>query len=333
MCKVFFNEATAASFNAYVYSPPTKKSKMNCGHPVFVDTGAAFVTVPKVEVIKKSQSAQIELLIQEQNCGFLNFEGERLFFHGSQMIGNVISELETGDVLNFDVVYNPRTSKFLAKNVRRVESVRAKKNLGHFQMMQVSETNEKTQVSQEKVSQEKVSHLEEENAENEEVCQGKITKITAQYGFIDEDVFFHYSSLVGTHMSELQVGTCLNFKARMNKSNTRKVASGVRKAEISTPEITTTPELQVTPELRVTPEIQTIKNILALEGANLLRRLSKNLIVNEQKNNCDEEVENIMQHIKVDALGGTGAGKNSLTPAVFTDSLRNSRRGSAIGFR
>merc|ERR1711881_151229 len=193
-------------------------------------------------------------------------------------------------------------------------------------MMQVSETNEKTQVSQEKVSQEKVSHLEEENAENEEVCQGKITKITAQYGFIDEDVFFHYSSLVGTHMSELQVGTCLNFKARMNKSN-------VRKAEISTPEITTTPELQVTPELRVTPEIQTIKNILALEGANLLRRLSKNLIVNEQKNNCDEEVENIMQHIKVDALGGTGAGKNSLTPAVFTDSLRNSRRGSAIGFR
>merc|ERR1711881_311674 len=120
-------------------------------------------------------------------------------------------------------------------------------------MMQVSETNEKTQVSQEKVSQEKVSHLEEENAENEEVCQGKVTKITAQYGFIDEDVFFHYSSLVGTHMSELQVGTCLNFKARMNKSNTRKVASGVRKAEISTPEITTTPELQVTPELRVTP--------------------------------------------------------------------------------
>lgn len=311
MCKVFFNEATAATFSAYVYSPPTKKSKMNCGH--IVDTGA--VTVPKVEVIKKSQTAQIELLIQEQNCGFINFEGEKLFFHGSQMIGNVISELETGDVLNFDVVYNPRTSKFLAKNVRRVESVKAKKNLGHFQMMQVSETSQ----------EEKVSHLES----NEEVCQGKVTKISTQYGFIDEEVFFHYSSLVGTHMSELQVGSCLSFKARMNKSNTRKVASNVEKVE--TPEIQTTQlPVVVAPELRVTPELQTIKNILALEGANLLRRLSKNLIVNEQQN-CDEEVENIMQHIKVDALGG--ARKNSLTPAAFTDSLRTSRRGSAIGFR
>merc|ERR1712150_273362 len=159
-------------------------------------------------------------------------------------------------------------------------------------MMQVSET-----------SQEKVSHLENE------VCQGKVTKISAEHGFIDEEVFFHYSSLVGTHMSELQVGSCLSFKARMNRNNTRKVASNVQKVE--------------------TPEIQTIKNILALEGANLLRRLSKNLVVNEQ--NCDEEVESIMHHIKVDALGG--ARKSSLTPASFTDSLRTSRRGSAIGFR
>jgi cold shock CspA family protein len=313
MCKVFFSEATAASFSAYVYSPPTKKSKMNCGH--VVDTGA--VTVPKVEVIKKSQTAQIELLIQEQNCGFINFEGEKLFFHGSQMIGNVVSELETGDVLNFDVVYNPRTSKFLAKNVRRVESVKAKKNLGHFQMTQVSET-----------TQEKVSHLESNEASYQE---GKVTKLTSQYGFIDEEVFFHYSSLVGTHMSELQVGSCLSFKARMNKSNTRKVASNVQKAKETTPEIQTIQlPVVVAPELRVTPEIQSIKNILALEGANLLRRLSKNLVVNEQQN-CDEEVESIMHHIKVDVLGG--ARKNSLTPASFTDSLRTSRRGSAIGFR
>jgi cold shock CspA family protein len=307
MCKVFFDETTAASFSAYVYSPPTKKSKMNCDH--FIDCTACTTQVPKVEVIKKDQTAPVDLLIQEQNCGFLNFQGEKLFFHGSQMIGNVVSELETGDVLNFDVVYNPRTSKFLAKNVRRVESVKAKKNLGHFQMMQVSETQEK-----------EVSHLNNEESNQQ---QGKVTKITAQYGFIDNEVFFHYSSLVGTHMSELQVGSCLSFKAKMNKSNTRKVASNVQKVNI--PEI----------KLRVTPELQTIKNILALEGAHLLRRLSKNLVLNEQHQNCDEEVESIMHHIKVDALGG--ARKNSLTPgagaASFNDSLRNSRRGSAIGFR
>merc|ERR1712130_659874 len=153
------NETCAASFSTYIYSaPPTKKSKMNCGKP----------QVPKVEVLKKAQNAQIELLIQEQNCGFLNFQGERLFFHGSQMIGNILAELEVGDVMNFDVVYNPRTLKFLAKNVRRVESVKSKKNLGHFQMMQVPETK-------------KVSHLENNN--KSELCQGKITKISAQHGF------------------------------------------------------------------------------------------------------------------------------------------------------
>ena len=296
MCKVFFNETCAASFSSYIYSaPPAKKSK---------------ITVPKVEVLKKAQTANIELLIQEQNCGFLNFQGEKLFFHGSQMIGNIVNELEVGDVMNFDVVFNPRTSKFLAKNVRRVESVKAKKNLGHFQMMQVTETN-------------KVSHLENNNNKSE-LCQGKITKISAQHGFIDEEIFFHYSNLVGTHMSELEVGTCLSFKARMNKSNTRKIAENVQKVEEKTEE-----KVQTSPVIICTPEIQSIKNILALEGANLLRRLSKNLVVNEQ--NCDLEVENIMQNLKVDALGAAGR-KNSLTPS-FTDSLRTSRRGSAIGFR
>lgn len=311
MCKVFFDESTAASFSAYVYSPPTKRSKMNCGH--FIDTccgGNTVATqVPKVEVLKKAQTAQVQLLVQEQNCGFVNFQGEKLFFHGSQMSGNLVSELETGDVLKFDVVYNPRTSKFLAKDVRRVESVRAKKNLGHFQMMQVSETKQ-------------VSHQESEG----EVCQGRVTKKSAEHGFIDEEVFFHYSALVGTHMSELEIGSCLSFKARMNKSNTRKVASNVQK--VQTPEIKTTAvPVIVTPELRVTSELLSIKNLLALEGANFLRRLSKNLIVNDQN---DEEVEQIMHHIKVDALSNKR--KNSLTPS-FNDSIRTSRRGSAIGFR
>jgi len=310
MCKVFFDESTAASFNAYVYSPPTKKSKMNCGHFIETCCGSNDVksTVPKVEVIKKAQTAQVQLLVQEQNCGFVNFQGEKLFFHGSQMRENLVSELETGDVLKFDVVYNPRTSAFLAKDVRRVESVRAKKNLGYFlPMMQVSETKQ-------------VSHQENQAGE---VCQGRVTKKSAEHGFINEEVFFHYSALVGTHMSELEIGSCLSFKARMNKSNTRKVASNVQKVE--TPEIKTI-RAPVSINI-VTPELLSIKNLLALEGANLLRRLSKNLIVNDQ---TDEEVEHIMHTIKVDALSNKR--KNSLTPS-FNDSMRTSRRGSAIGFR
>merc|ERR1712040_6067 len=104
-------------------------------------------------------------------------------------------------------------------------------------MMQVTETN-------------KVSHLESNNNKSE-LCQGKITKISAQHGFIDEEIFFHYSNLVGTHMSELEVGTCLSFKAKMNKSNTRKIAEHVQKVEEKQP----TPEISA-PVIICTPEIQ-----------------------------------------------------------------------------
>merc|ERR1712117_401288 len=104
--------------------------------------------------------------------------------------------------------------------------------------MQVSETKKE------------VSHLENNNNKSE-LCQGKITKISAQYGFIDEEVFFHYSNLVGTHMSELEVGTCLSFKARMNKSNTRKIAENVQKIEEKSEEKV----LQASPVIICTPEI------------------------------------------------------------------------------
>merc|ERR1719174_501633 len=120
-------------------------------------------------------------------------------------------------------------------------------------MMQVSETR--------KVQKKVVSHQEKPG----EVCEGKISKISADHGFIDGEVFFHYSALVETHMSELEIGSCLSFQARMNRSNTRKIASDVKK--VHAPEIKTTPKI-VAPE---NIQLLNIKNLLALEGANLLR--------------------------------------------------------------
>merc|ERR1712117_255479 len=104
----------------------------------------------------------------------------------------------------------------------------------------------------------KVSHLENNNNKSE-LCQGKITKISAQHGFIDEEIFFHYSNLVGTHMNELEVSTCLSFKARMNKSNTRKIAENVQKVEEKTEEKSEEKIQQISPVIICTPEIQSIK--------------------------------------------------------------------------
>lgn len=372
MCKVLFDRATAESFAAYVYSPPVKKVKVCDSH--FIDASPAAANF--VQRIKANQTALVDCLVREQNCGFVNFEGEKLYFYGSQLIGCHLSELSVGDRMNFDIVFNPRTNKFLAKSVRRVEQVKknigyflpvqgsvsvqeastgkvtevcglshgfienevffhysslvgthiselsvgsslsfstkmngsqkvatnvrleaveeVNKNLGHFQMMQVSQ-----------VADEATSHQESPTT-------GKVSELCGHtHGFIDNDVFFHYSSLVGTHISELSVGTTLAFTASVN--GTQRVAKEVRVA--STPEV----------KISVVPELAAIKNILELEGAKMLRRLSKNLIVNE-----DREVDSIMQCIKVDSFASR---KNSLTPFSDANSRMNSRRGSAIGFR
>jgi len=380
MCKVFFDQATADSFSAYVYSPPVKKVKVCDSH--FIDC-ANPATPTFVQKIKANQEALVDSLIPEQNCGFVNYEGEKLYFYGSQLHGCHLSELSVGDRMNFDIVFNPRTNKFLAKGVRRVAEV--KKNVGHFQMMQVSQTANEP-VCRQEVATGKVSeicghthgfienevffhysslvgtHISElsvgtslsftttmngtqkvaknvqiatvpelnknlghfqmmqTSTQNEapsctETSTGKVTEICGHtHGFIENSIFFHYSSLVSTHISELTVGATLTFETTMNGS--QKVAKNVR--------------LEATPEVKINviPEIAAIKTILEMEGAKMLRRLSKNLVLNEAS--CDKEVESIMQSIKV---GSFASRKNSLTPFSDANSRINSRRGSAIGFR
>merc|ERR1711879_838988 len=151
---------------------------------------------------KADQTALVDCLVAEQNCGFVNFEGEKLYFYGSQLIGCHLSELNVGDRMNFDIVFNPRTNKFLAKSVRRVAQV--KKNIGYFLPVVQASIQE---------------------ASNTET--GKVTEICGHsHGFIESEVFFHYSNLVGTHISELSVGSSLSFSTKMNGS--QKVATNVR---------------------------------------------------------------------------------------------------------
>merc|ERR1711941_413 len=213
--------------------------------------------------------------------------------HYSNLVGTHISELSVGSSLSFSTKMNG--SQKVATNVRLEPVEEVNKNLGHFQMMQVSQ-----------VAHEATFHRETRPT------TGKITEICGHtHGFIDNEVFFHYSSLAGTHISELSVGTSLAFTASVN--GTQRVARDVR--------VATAPEVKI----NVVPELAAIKNILELEGAKMLRRLSRNLVVNE-----DKEVENIMQCIKVDSFASR---KNSLTPFSDANSRMNSRRGSAIGFR
>jgi cold shock CspA family protein len=285
-----------------VYNPRTGKflaktvSKIE-NPPRFQDTKTVSTQIGNAEIIKRAQTAQVSRVIAEQNCGFVEYEGEQLFFHENQLQGCTTSELKRGDTVSFNVVYNPRNGKFLAKSVSKIQANRIR---GHFQMMETAKVQKTAEAPSETTS-----------------SQGKITEISAQHGFIDTHTFFHTSQLIGTHISELKVGDCLAFNSHVNSSG-RKVATNVTKTVQQ-------PTVQV-----ISPELAAVKSMLELEGARgLLRRLSQAVVINDSQN--DREVEGIMQRIKVDALAG--GRKASLTPFSDANSRINSRRGSAIGFR
>merc|ERR1711941_217682 len=152
-----------------------------------------------------------------------------VFFHYSTLVGTHISEMGVGSSLNFNTKMNGNQK--VATNVRLEPVEEVNKNLGHFQMMTANQA---------------IAHQEKPTT-------GKITEICGHtHGFIDNEVFFHYSSLAGTHISELSVGTSLVFTASVN--GTQRVARDVR--------VATAPEVKI----NVVPELAAIKNILELEG-------------------------------------------------------------------
>lgn len=223
MCLVFKSDlAQANAFSSYIYG--AKKQRLNCdvnasvGHFQCMEVPKLVASPPanRVEVVKRAQVGTIVQLNHEQQHGFIRVDGERLFFHASQLTGCAMHELACHDKLRFDVVFNPRTGKFLAKNVK-LEAQRENSQVGHFIDMQVPATASPA------------SH----KIEIQESATGKVTEIHADYGLIDNEIFFHYTQLVGTHTSEISVGDKLDFAVTFNKKSNRKVAEQVKKAFIS----------------------------------------------------------------------------------------------------
>jgi len=412
MCLVFSDMNQAESFNAYIYG--SKRARMSgqnnaqIGHVGRMEP-TKFVAGEdrmRVQHIKRDVTATVDSINVGQGYGHVKVDGERLFFHSSQLIGCVIEELNARDTLSFDIVFNPRTNKFLAKNVRFVGAAeRANSQIGHFQNMQAAtftsaaveptsniiqqtcqgrvtkvhadygfvETAEQetiffhyTQIIGahmselavgdvltfsvvfNKVSNRKIAenvrrcHVRKNVRENtqighfqsmqvatltshavenavvqlEQACQGRITKVHADYGFAEtaqqETIFFHYTQLIGTHMSELAVGDMLIFNVTFNKTSNRKVAQDVRMAQ-----------QQPKPE---PVRLVAAKNLLQVESAKLLRRLSQNLVINVQDMDTETNPEAIMKQVA--AAATTGDKLSPFANLSNANSRRNSRRGS-----
>lgn len=400
MCIVFSEVAHAESYGAYVYGK--KRARMSgqlnaqIGHVqnMQVATFTSEESNMRVQHVKSAVRAQVESINLEQGFGHVKVEGERLFFHSSQLIGCAIHELAKYDTMSFDIVFNPRTNKFLAKNVRR-EHRRQESQIGHFQNMEPVRFTS--------------GAVEPAMVSLDSTCQGKVTAVTADYGFVETaahgQVFFHYAQLVGTHMSEIAVGDVLTFSVGLNQATNKKIAQGVKRVpsrinaqigHFQNMQVATFTSTAVTPNsvhlehtvqgrivklqadhgfldtanhgqvffhhtaligahiselaihdqltfavtfnkrsnrkvaqtVRKAPQpakqLSAVKNLLQVESARLLRRLSQNLVINVQ---CDDE-----QEPTPESLLKQVATADKLSPFANlsnANSRRNSRRGSA----
>merc|ERR1739848_610185 len=100
------------------------------------------------------------------------------------------SELTTGQVMRFDVVFNKTSGKNIAKNLVAVVP-KVNSTIGDFQSMQTANFTS--------------SAVEPTAIVNELNVEGTIVEVSENHGFIDCDhelIFFHYNQLCGTVMSE-----------------------------------------------------------------------------------------------------------------------------------
>jgi cold shock CspA family protein len=219
MCFVFADAVAAESYSAFIYGKPAAVKTTNAAVGHFQDTQTTpFVqraAAPVEQQVAKRIEGRVTKINKEQGFGYLATEQGALFFHQAQLVGCHYSELNVGDVMLFDVVFNFVSGKRIAKNVSFVEA--ADRSIGHCQRMEAAKLITTSAVPSVNVAQLNVI--------------GVIVEVNADHGLIDCEhdlVFFYYNQLCGTIMSELKPGMTVGFNKMFNNTSKRLVAHSVK---------------------------------------------------------------------------------------------------------
>jgi cold shock CspA family protein len=219
MCYVFADAVAAESYSAYIYGKPAAVKMTNAAVGHFQETQATpFVqraAAPVEQQVAKRIEGRVTKINKDQGFGYLATEQGALFFHQAQLVGCHYTELNAGDVMLFDVVFNFVSGKHIAKNVSFVEA--ADRSIGHCQRMETAKLTTTSAMATVNVTQLNVT--------------GTIVEVNADHGLIDcehELVFFYYNQLCGTIMSELKPGMTVGFNKMFNNTSNKLVAHSVK---------------------------------------------------------------------------------------------------------
>jgi cold shock CspA family protein len=306
---------------------------------------------PSVKVNKLNVSGTVVEV--KQNFGFIDCDHELVFFHESQVNGPV-SEISAGQVVNFNLMYNTVSERLVAHSVNVVSDVpkfvdciqdakttrttvkvnklnvrgtvvEVKQNFGFvdcdhelvfFHESEINGPISEISAGQvvnfnlmyNTVSNRLVAHgvtiindvpkfvgakFDQATVNAASVSNGKITSVGNDHGFINENVHFHYSQLIDTVLEEVKVGQSVKFTKNGNTA------------------------ANVTPVQDDSVGLVMAKDLLKVEAAKMLRRLSVQIVVNDFGNE--------LKPMDVSSRKGSIASDLFLTPPD-----RTSRRGSIV---
>jgi cold shock CspA family protein len=159
-------------------------------------------------VVSKQETAVVAMVTD--SYGFLEVAGQanQVFFHYADMIGCHISEISVGSILEFDIIFRESSKRYCAINVKIPEPEQAK----------IESDSDVTVIGAVKYGMfDKALSSTKQAIAGYRNQRGKISEISADYGFIEygkhgvDHVFFHYSELIGCHLTEMFVGQDLQF--------------------------------------------------------------------------------------------------------------------------
>lgn len=161
-------------------------------------------------VVSKQETAVVAMVTD--SYGFLEVAGQanQVFFYYSDLIGCHISELSVGSILEFDLIFRESSKRYCAINVKIPEP-------------EAMETETDPNCNVTIIGAVKYGMFDKMLSCNKQATagyrnqRGRISEISVDYGFIDygkhgvDHVFFHYTELIGCHLTEMYVGQDLQF--------------------------------------------------------------------------------------------------------------------------
>lgn len=265
------NNQTGKQFARGVEFIEAGQAPTSTGHFIDMQTTTPVLTATTT-MIKIATAAKGYLQKLATSHATIDMDGTTVFLPEMALYNTHLTKLDIGDIMKFDVFFNTKNGKHIAKNAQLFEKVNALKKFGHFQFMEPQALVSKQPCGFEVIEKNAIAN---------------VAKVCKDYGLLELAIgektvlYFNESELVGTHITELRENQLMSFDIVKNLTSGKFIAKNVSLAKgVKTPvTITETPAAHNSELIK--PYTMNLIEQLAATSANISQQMQ--LPVKSQK--------------------------------------------------